>query len=680
MQNNSLVNPFNKVMMLSPINFKKPAIWFGVLLFLINSILLPDAAFSQDLTCPDSMAVYLHFDEEDGEYIEDQLGRHFVSASNEPKSVLGILGNAKEFNGTNQYVNLGDHNDFDFADDGSFSIELWAKFTNVSGSNKVMVGRDSQTNDVHWWFGVDAASGHARSTVRDIFGYTVNIEGTRALNDDQWHHMVLVRDTIGKLTIYVDGTEEVSDTFDYVYSFFASTTVDIGYLAFEGRKNFFYDGLLDEVAIYKRALTLTEIQEHYTGVQSGIDYCQKFTASAPIISSTASDSVLVGSLYTYPISATGRPAPVFNLSGAPVGMSINDTTGLLSWTPQISGSYSFLVIASNEAGADTLNYALVVEEPVVISCPDSMSLYFDFDKGSGELVEDQSGLHAGIAFNEPQWVEGAVGYAMEFDGSNNFVLLPKHADFDFAEDESFSVELWAKFNNTGGRNKVMVGRDQADGNLHWWLGVDGKSGHARSTVRDNSGNSVDLEGTSVLNDGRWHYMILVHDSQLDKLSIFIDGEEEVSSAFKAGGDIAGNATIDIGCLVFEGTPDFYYDGLLDELAFHHCALTVSKIQIKYATIRENIKEPTSVNRTFHEAEESRIICYPNPVKNKLFLEFEEAAYGELSLVDLSGKIVLNSRISGKRIVELDIAELHEGIYTVIFIDKDGVFRSSVIKK
>ena len=55
--------------------------------------------------------------------------------------------------------------------------------------------------------------------------------------------------------------------------------------------------------------------------------------SAPTITSTAVTTGNSGVPYTYDVNASGNPAPTYSLTTAPSGMTINSTSGVISWTP-----------------------------------------------------------------------------------------------------------------------------------------------------------------------------------------------------------------------------------------------------------------------------------------------------------------------------------------------------------
>lgn len=72
--------------------------------------------------------------------------------------------------------------------------------------------------------------------------------------------------------------------------------------------------------------------------------------------------------------------------------------------------------------------------------------------------------------------------------------------------------------------------------------------------------------------------------------------------------------------------------------------------------------------------------WPNPVVNKLYLEFTDKSFEEIYITDLSGKITRtypNELTSGKYV--LSTANLSSGIYIVEVRKGDGVFQKKIVK-
>ena len=71
-----------------------------------------------------------------------------------------------------------------------------------------------------------------------------------------------------------------------------------------------------------------------------------------------------------------------------------------------------------------------------------------------------------------------------------------------------------------------------------------------------------------------------------------------------------------------------------------------------------------------------VLIYPNPAHNTLFVKGLFQNY-DVSILDLSGKVVLDETATGNKI---DISNLSNGIYTIIFSDKNGRITRRFIKQ
>ncbi len=253
---------------------------FNVFIFMMFVLLglTFQPAISSYATCPEDIFFYLKLDETAGptyeDFIKDNDG---TGSANVAATTDGILNGAQEFNGTDTEINVDADNSFDWKSDESFSIEFWVKTDNFSagGDNQVVIGRTD--GPLQWWVGINGANGRISFFLRDRTGAgdTADLDGVESAtnpiipSDGSWHHVVAVRDDVEDNNtnfIYVDGVLQGSSTFDYTNGFGSSTAaLNIGHL----NSNFYFDGLIDEVALYDRALTVTEIQEHSDAGQQG---------------------------------------------------------------------------------------------------------------------------------------------------------------------------------------------------------------------------------------------------------------------------------------------------------------------------------------------------------------------------------------------------------------------------
>jgi len=260
----------------------------GVLIGLSLALAMPSLAGAQDtIGCPQNMSHYWKLDETSGTTYDDLYGTD-ASCSNCPLAVSGRVSGAQDFDGVDDQVSVSDDGTFDWGPTASFSIELWMKKDDPcsgtsSTNNNIIVGRYDGTgpNPLNiWWLGVTCdlvdGQGRIRFVLRDDGGPTA--AGTYVVSDnsvigDGWHHVVAIRDgDAGVNRLYVDGARQ-QDSLVYTYGqgFAGSTNLTMGYIDFGG--HFRCDGIIDEVALYDRVLSDSEIIQHHDRGLDGQGYC-----------------------------------------------------------------------------------------------------------------------------------------------------------------------------------------------------------------------------------------------------------------------------------------------------------------------------------------------------------------------------------------------------------------------
>ena len=172
--------------------------------------------------------------------------------SNDPAQwVAGKFNRALAFDGVANYVSLDN-----FAGILGASNRTCAAWVRTTSSGQLpVIAWGPNTAGAKWAFLVQ--NGNARLEVTS--GY---LQGTRLVNDGQWHHMACVFANDGTpdaldVKLYVDGTEETSFNASAArtISTTASGNVKIG-SDIQGR---FFVGQIDEPRIYNRALSALEV-------------------------------------------------------------------------------------------------------------------------------------------------------------------------------------------------------------------------------------------------------------------------------------------------------------------------------------------------------------------------------------------------------------------------------------
>jgi hypothetical protein len=301
---------------------------------------------------------------------------------------------------------------------------------------------------------------------------------------------------------------------------------------------------------------------------------------APIITSTPVTSVTVGGSYSYAVKASGTPAPTFQLTAAPPGMTINASTGVISWAPNAVQSHTVTVLATNGNGTASQSFIVRATKPLNRNlCPANMDAYWTLEEISGSPVfsDIYSENHASCKGNDcPVVANGRAGEAQYFDG-NKQLTVNASSDFAWGNTSSFSIELWAstKQNCTG--NSVFIGKARGGGsNSSWWLGCS-SGGKATFLLRDSDNKVEVLYSQNSISDGNWHHIVAGRDSTTQQIYLYVNGQLDSSHEVDYTGGFSGPMPIGIGHFGLS----YYYVGFLDEIAVYSRMLMQSEVQSHY---------------------------------------------------------------------------------------------------
>jgi len=178
---------------------------------------------------------------------------------------------------------------------------------------------------------------------------------------------------------------------------------------------------------------------------------------------------------------------------------------------------------------------------------------FYYLKG-GDHLHDFSLYDNHGTINGPVWKDGRYGWALDFDGSDDYVKVPNDASFEFGAGATFSFGGWFKTSDTGGLGEIVSYQAGGGGGNELWkfrykdVDDDGNS-EAQAQVRDNNLNLASLSSNAHVDDGSWHYVMVVVDASNNDFYLYLDGSL-ADSTTSAGwtGDFADSKPIYFGCL------------------------------------------------------------------------------------------------------------------------------------
>ncbi len=218
-----------------------------------------------------NLVVHWDFDEGTGETVGDSSGNGNDGSlsnvdgklynMNDSDWVSGKYGNGLDFDGSNDYVSVSANS---FKLTNNTTLSLWMKLDTAigSGAHVYYPGIFSASSGGGWNdFITFRSSGDKNRIVYEDADGATRYSSLFSYNTGDWIHVAISMDSSRVPTFYINGNPEGSGA--------ASSYVSLNYLGrgYAGAtSDGAFNGLIDEVRIYNRALSDTEAEEHYRGI------------------------------------------------------------------------------------------------------------------------------------------------------------------------------------------------------------------------------------------------------------------------------------------------------------------------------------------------------------------------------------------------------------------------------
>ena len=215
-----------------------------------------------------------------------------------------------------------------------------------------------------------------------------------------------------------------------------------------------------------------------------------------------------------------------------------------------------------------MSFALVVGLVLTSSAkaadPD-LAAYWKFDDGFGTTAFDSSGNgNDGIFVGDPQWVDGKLGGALEFNG-DDYLNCGNGPSLQIQDE--ITIAFWFQVEAFSNSWEAFIAKSDSA----YRISRGGETGNA--THLGISGTSVgNFNGTATVTGGDWHHMAAVYDGT--NARIYIDGVLDTEVA--ATGQINLSSS-DLYIGENSGATGRFLHGLLDEVRIYSRALTDEEI-------------------------------------------------------------------------------------------------------
>ena len=243
----------------------------------------------------DGLVSYWTFDEKDiaENTVEDVWGNNNGTIVGDPNVVNGKVGDALEFDGTDDYINLTNLGDFG-SKIGMSTFEAWVK-TDFKQEWTTLFKVLDPGCSMAWAIDVNRSAKAGFLLAQNIVHYYVRqqaaacmdiaVEIEFELSDGNWHHIAFVVEDAGntKINIYMDGQPQdvvvgKGNKLDNFVPFVEP--VYIGAANNRGNVERHFPGVIDEVRIYDRPLSEKEVVQNF---ESKVGLGVELTDKLPIV-------------------------------------------------------------------------------------------------------------------------------------------------------------------------------------------------------------------------------------------------------------------------------------------------------------------------------------------------------------------------------------------------------------
>ena len=212
---------------------------------------------------------YWSFDAADivGDKAKDGAGNNDGTIVGDPEVVAGKVGNALEFNGVDQCVEVTTPADssLDFGADIDFTIAAWINVSEPPADQYTIISKGDRGSSPRILFKIMGEQAYITLANEAGGGPKPDFSSITPVVDGEWHYVALVVDRRNATMIYVDGIMDAEGMAAEGTDVNTESPLCIGTSYQDGNDaRRFFKGIIDEVSIYNRALNEAEIEQNRT--------------------------------------------------------------------------------------------------------------------------------------------------------------------------------------------------------------------------------------------------------------------------------------------------------------------------------------------------------------------------------------------------------------------------------
>jgi hypothetical protein len=554
---------------------------------------------------------------------------------------------ALEFDGSGDYVSIS----YDEAlNPDTFTFEAWAYVSGGSGTwRNVMTNREGScrgpiiyagTND-QWqiWLGDE-------SSWKKVIGDSVVM--------NTWTHLAGTYDG-STLSFYING--ELQGTTSVTQSKNTSGNFVIG-------GGYSFDGMLDEFRVWNIVRSQSEIQENMektlAGDEDGLVAYYPFDEGSGTIIEDATGSGYDGS-----------------------------KVGNVQWVDRdettLEGTLTVNIELSDDSDPTEIGIKWSVDETTWYDSGETVTLVqgdyivtFSTVTGYDALSEESVSVSDGSSETITVTMQKELDYALDFNGSSDYVELPNESDFDFSE--TFTVELWMQVDSFNITWQAII----AKGDDSWRISRNKYYNTIHFAATKSSGGYMAANGSTNVNDGKWHHLACVADG--DHMYLYVDGLLDAQTTMT---DSINNSSYPVYIANNAQRTSRYFNGKIDDVRIWNTARTQTEIQDNIGNTLTGNEDGLVAYYPFNEGSGSTLTDSSSSgndgtIKNSPeWIESQAMAVGSLTVdIEITGDVdpdEIGAKWSVDEVTWYDSGEkvnFVEGDYVVTFNTITGYYSSS----
>jgi hypothetical protein len=334
----------------------------------------------------------------------------------------------------------------------------------------------------------------------------------------------------------------------------------------------YFDGLIDEVSIYGRALSANEIAAIYTAGSSG-----KCGLPPSILTQPQSLAAAVGSNITFTAAAAGTPPLSYQwrLNGTNIAGATGTSLTLNNVQPALAGNYTLRV---TNAFSWTISSNAVLTVNQAPGCATPPAGLVGWWRGEG-AAGDSAGTNFGVLEGSVAFTAGEVGQAFSFNGTNADVRVPASTSVNVGLADGFTIETWINPAEVSNGHPIVEWNSGSFG-VNFWVAGDSPGSLWLSVKSTDSIEHPLSSAAGLLTTNVFQHVAATYDKTTGNAVLYLNG---VVVAQQNLGSFTPMTTGDLyfGLRPYDGGAGTRFIGLVDEVSLYDRALSAGQIQVIY---------------------------------------------------------------------------------------------------